>query len=360
MRTTTVNEFSRAAIDIGALAALLADVGVHVEVSAARQTAVNLRRRRILFSGRFVHSAADTEVRWLASTDIRAPSDWRSPASARYCCGIGVDLEADVIRCLGDHAVPVPALVAVADAPTLGGATLVSAFVSGAAIPKDVFAAVDAGGPGHGESRAAGVAATLASFQAISPAALPAGLERPVDPALTALEAMTAAVEELLQPAPVLALALRWLRARRPGPTGTPCLVHGDFRIGRIVFDTAGIAAVIDWDAARVGDPLEDLAWFCLRTWRAGRDDLGAGGLAPQETLLQRWSEACGIRIDDPDVRSALKWWTVMGTFRRCIELLDQARAHIDGTVRDLDMAASGSRIAELEFDLLRMIRPDA
>lgn len=350
-----MTESSRTLIDAGVLAALLAAAGVGAKVTAARLTAVNLRRRRILFTGH-VDGVPDPDQtqRWVASTDVRAPSDWRSPAGAAYCGGIDVATEAAVLRCLRDRGVPVPAVTTVTTAAAIGGATLVSEFVGGAAIPRDVYESL-AAGPQDGEARVRQVASTLAAIQSIPVAELPAGLLAPADPVAAALDAMAASADEQLQLRPVFVLALRWLRAHRPAASGRRCLVHGDFRVGRMVFDDAGVAAVIDWDGARVGDPLEDLAWFCLRTWRHGRDALAAGGLAARAPFLDAWREASGLAVD----LDALGWWSVLGTFRRGLELLDQARAHIDGTVRDLDMAASGRRVTEIEFDLLRMIGSD-
>ena len=39
-------------------------------------------------------------------------------------------------------------------------------------------------------------------------------------------------------------------------------LVHGDFRLGNMLFDGAVPRAVIDWEIWAVGDPLVDLGWF--------------------------------------------------------------------------------------------------
>ncbi|MFN8568014.1 MAG: hypothetical protein U0Z44_10975 [Kouleothrix sp.] len=38
-----------------------------------------------------------------------------------------------------------------------------------------------------------------------------------------------------------------------------------------------GLRAVIDWEFAHIGDPLEDLAWPCVRDWRFGNDALPVG-----------------------------------------------------------------------------------
>ena len=57
-----------------------------------------------------------------------------------------------------------------------------------------------------------------------------------------------------------------------------PRLVHGDFRLGNLIVDEHGLAAVIDWELCHAGDPAEDLAWLCIRSWRFGNDDLPVAG----------------------------------------------------------------------------------
>ena len=57
-------------------------------------------------------------------------------------------------------------------------------------------------------------------------------------------------------------------------PTGPPrtatTIVHGDLRLGNVIVDEHGLAAAIDWELVHVGDPLEDLAWLCVKAWRFG------------------------------------------------------------------------------------------
>ena len=56
-----------------------------------------------------------------------------------------------------------------------------------------------------------------------------------------------------------------WLPANLP-PSPRTVLVHGDYRIGNLVFDreTARLAGVLDWELATLGDPFADLAYLCM------------------------------------------------------------------------------------------------
>ena len=57
--------------------------------------------------------------------------------------------------------------------------------------------------------------------------------------------------------------ALDWLQANQPSEEPT-VLCWGDARLGNIIFKPSldGVAAVLDWEMAVLGNPVQDLAWF--------------------------------------------------------------------------------------------------
>ncbi|MCP4036224.1 MAG: phosphotransferase family protein, partial [bacterium] len=55
--------------------------------------------------------------------------------------------------------------------------------------------------------------------------------------------------------------ALAWLHENKPPQPEVPVLVWGDARVGNMIFQGPRCAAVIDWEMARLGDPMMDLAW---------------------------------------------------------------------------------------------------
>jgi aminoglycoside phosphotransferase (APT) family kinase protein len=69
---------------------------------------------------------------------------------------------------------------------------------------------------------------------------------------------------------PVFALALQWLARHAPDDVAEPVLVHGDFRNGNLMVGPDGLRGVLDWELAHLGDPMEDLGWICVRSWRFG------------------------------------------------------------------------------------------
>lgn len=105
-------------------------------------------------------------------------------------------------------------------------------------------------------------------------------------------------------PEPIIRAAIRKLRRWQPVAQKL-ALVHGDFRAGNFLYDDAGnLIAVLDWEMAHCGDPLEDLAWSITRVFSFGRNDLRSG-LALREEAIRIWEEASGLTAD-PD---ALAWW---------------------------------------------------
>lgn len=154
-------------------------------------------------------------------------------------------------------------------------------------------------------------------------------------------------------PRPVFELALRWLRDRDPGPSGQVTLVHGDFRHGNLIIGPDGVRAVLDWELAHLGDPMEDLGWICVNSWRFGEIDKPVGGFGSREELFAGY-EAAGRPVD-PD---RVNFWEVMGTLRwgvMCCGMMQRFRI---GPEHSLERAMIGRRSSETEIDLLRLLAP--
>lgn len=152
---------------------------------------------------------------------------------------------------------------------------------------------------------------------------------------------------------PAFELALRWLHANRPS-TGPPSVVHGDFRMGNLVVGDTGLRAVLDWELAHRGDPLEDLGWLCVRAWRFGGDG-EVGGVGTIEDLLDAYGNTTGRPVDP----EAVRWWMVAGTLTWGLICAVQAHRHLDGHVRSVELAAIGRRVCETEYDLLNLLHPE-
>lgn len=172
-------------------------------------------------------------------------------------------------------------------------------------------------------------------------------LDQPTNDPLDQLAALS---ESLGEPHPAFEIGMRRLAAIRFAPR-PPVVVHGDLRMGNLIVDESGLAAVIDWELAHVGDPVEDLGWFCVRAWRFG-SDLPAGGLGTRQELLDAYSAVSGLAIPVDE----LIWWEAYGTLRWGLICVVQAKAHLDGHTRSVELAAIGRRAAQCEWDLLSLV----
>ncbi len=104
-------------------------------------------------------------------------------------------------------------------------------------------------------------------------------------------------------------------------PDGPVGVVHGDYRLTNVMFrpDFAGIAAVVDWEMATVGDPLTDVGllyvYHELAAHNAGvmaHFGTERGYLSPQQ-LVARYAEASGLDLADLD------WYIAFGYFKLAV-----------------------------------------
>jgi aminoglycoside phosphotransferase (APT) family kinase protein len=174
------------------------------------------------------------------------------------------------------------------------------------------------------------------------------------DPALAACEFWERALDETGEALPALEAGMRWLRLNRPSPPQRTSLVHGDFRLGNLIVDERGLAAVIDWELCHGGDPAEDIGWLCIRSWRFGNDALAVAGLGEIGPFLDAYEAGGGVRPD----RGRLRWWEAMGNVKWAVICARQAHDHLTGLRPSVELASLGRRICEPEWDLLQLIGP--
>ena len=187
-----------------------------------------------------------------------------------------------------------------------------------------------------------------ARIHAVSTAALP------TLPALGPLEQLAqyrSVLDSFGEPHPAFELGLR--RLARDVPTvDEATLVHGDFRNGNLVVGPDGLRAVLDWELTHLGDPVEDLGWLCVKSWRFGVTEHPVGGFGEVGDLTAGY-EAAGGRPVDP---ARLRWWEAFGTLKWGVICEIQAQTHLQGLVRSVELATLGRRIAEMEWDLLELL----
>jgi aminoglycoside phosphotransferase (APT) family kinase protein len=157
---------------------------------------------------------------------------------------------------------------------------------------------------------------------------------------------------DALEPQPVLRAAFRWLRRRPPAPAQRIVLVHADYRTGNFLCTPEGeIKGVLDWEMTHLGDPMEDVAWACLRPWRWLGDEK-IGGLMEREDFFQRYAEATGLEVEE----QAVRFWEVLGNAKLAAIFITGARSFCDGRTRSPMMAFLGRNIARLELEIMDLM----
>ncbi len=168
------------------------------------------------------------------------------------------------------------------------------------------------------------------------------------------LQQLRATFDAAPSPNPTGELVFRWLEQNLPPERGRT-LVHGDFRIGNVIVGPEGLRAVIDWELPHIGDPHEDLAWMCTRTWRFGRPDLPVGGVGEREPFYRAYEDESGRKLD----RDALRYWEILGSAKVLGVWIHQVNSYLTGILPSVEQATIGRRMPETELDLLELLDPE-
>lgn len=272
----------------------------------------------------------------------------RRAPSAEMMAGraFGHDTEAALIRLARGHGVRAPQVVAeLTEADGLGSGYLMRR-VEAAVDPRTILA--DPAG-----TLLPDLARELARIHAIPLEQVPVAI--PASDARTMVDTLATRFEDYGGDRPVMALALRWLRDRLP-PPAAPVLLHGDFRIGNLMVNEGGLAAVLDWELAHLGDRHQDLAFGCINSWRFGHIDRPAFGVGQLGDLFTAYERESGVAVD----HARFRFWLVYSTLwwgMCCLEMADIWRS---GRDRSLERAVIGRRASETEVDLLMLLEDDA
>ena len=155
---------------------------------------------------------------------------------------------------------------------------------------------------------------------------------------------------------PALEWGLRWVEERlaeHANPQPVP--VHGDFRLGNFIVSDAGLAAVIDWELAHLGDPMQDLAWLCLRTWRFGGPGEVAG-FGQRRELYANYERESGNAIDEKRVF----FWEMACQVRWAVMCLGMGLGSGSGVGKvpvSLEHSLIGRRMEEPLWDMIQLAK---
>ena len=180
-------------------------------------------------------------------------------------------------------------------------------------------------------------------------------LERPPSAAASAMHEVEkwerTMRQDTLEPQPVLELAFHWLKRRLPPPPDRLVLVHGDYRTGNFLYNQTGITGILDWEMAHAGDPIEDLGWLVIKSWRWAGDNR-VGGLCPREEFVRFYEDAGGVKVDP----AALKFWEVFSNVKFAIIFITGTKSVVQGKTPDMLLALTAFVNPGLEAELLELI----
>jgi len=273
----------------------------------------------------------------------RAPG---GTSAARTSAAIGLPTEAALIEASGQNDVPVPEVLHVLQPSDQLGDGFLMQYIPGETIARPILRD-DKYEPAR-KALSAQCGAALARIHAL-----------PIDtlPDLPSIDgpAQIKQYEEIYRsfdtPRPVFELALSWLKTNAP-TTRQLVLVHGDFRLGNLMVDEHGLAAVLDWELAHLGDPREDLAWICVNSWRFGQSHNRVGGFGRLEDMLAAYAEAGGQAFTSQEI----DWWEMLGTLKWGVMCMIMYEAFRSGADPSVERAAIGRRVSETEIDLINLL----
>lgn len=194
----------------------------------------------------------------------------------------------------------------------------------------------------------------LGRIAAADPAGLPLGKAAPTpapeDCWRIAVDHWAGVIEADEQhPQPIVRAAIRRLRRKPPPPPSAVRVVHGDYRGGNFLHAPDGrILAVLDWEMAHLGDPLEDLAWAIDPLWNPF-DATTVAAMIPRDEALAIWSRASGLTVDE----DALAWWSLFAAVKGQAIWTSAAKEYRDGGFKEPILAVSGWYTARRHDEIL-------
>ncbi|HEU4429656.1 MAG TPA: phosphotransferase family protein [Myxococcota bacterium] len=127
------------------------------------------------------------------------------------------------------------------------------------------------------------------------------------------------------RPSPLAQYAFGWLARHAPASRYT-VLCHGDVGPGNFLHDGARVTALLDWEFAHLGDPMDDLGWLAFRGHHMTGD---AGDLHAQ---LACWSRRANLPVDPARV-AHYRAFVMLRWLVACLAALESGAKTLDRSV---------------------------
>lgn len=155
------------------------------------------------------------------------------------------------------------------------------------------------------------------------------------------------------EPVEAMESLIEWLPVHGPVDHGKPSLVHGDFRLDNLIFHPTEfrLIAVIDWELSTIGNPLADLAYFCMCLRLPGDayikglqgKNRGEFGIPDEDYFVRRYCELRGI----PDI-SDWHFYLAFSYFRLAAIAQGVKRRELDGNASSTEAQKVGQMVRPL------------
>ena len=255
-----------------------------------------------------------------------------------------------VISALGGTEVPVAKAIALCQDPeVLGAPFYLMSFVEGIVFDQaDRLAALT---PPLARRACEQLVDTLLELHSIDPAGIGlAGFGRPdgyLARQVKRWHAQWQASETA--PRPELDLLVERLNATMPAQ-GAPAIVHGDYRLTNVIYrtDVSGIAAVVDWEMATLGDPLADVGLLAVYHRLAAVSDGVMPAMSPDNGFLS--ADQMAARYADRAGRdlSQLDWYIALGYYKLAVISEGIHYRYLQGKTVGEGFSQMGERVPQL------------
>jgi aminoglycoside phosphotransferase (APT) family kinase protein len=150
-------------------------------------------------------------------------------------------------------------------------------------------------------------------------------------------------------PRPELDQVVERLTATMPAQ-GAPAIVHGDYRLTNVIYqrDVSGIAAVVDWEMATLGDPLADVGLLAVYHSLAAVSDGVMPAMSPDNGFLSAEQMAARYAAGGGRDLSQLNWYIALGYYKLAVISEGIHYRYLQGKTVGEGFAHMGERVPQL------------
>lgn len=272
-----------------------------------------------------------------------------------------VHREYRVMDALANTAVPVPKMIVLSDDLSIIGTKFyIMDYIEGRLFTKTALPAIT---KNQRASVYFDMAKILAALHAVDP--IKVGLERFGRPGnyygRQVARWSKQYVASQTEPIDSMDFLMEWLPENLPEEE-TPCIVHGDFRLGNMLLDEVQpkVVGVLDWELSTIGDGLADLGYWCQEYYGSMSDKPGmiAGrnpgdlGIPTEDELIRAYCSAAQVEAIE-----SWPFYIAYNLFRSAGIIQGVYKRGLDGNASSetaMEYEGVARKRADLAYDILQ------